>query len=618
MSIKLKSLLLLLLSALIPLIILSFVAYRISSNSLERSIEAQMVKALEDATSKVDTYFLKRQKFFDELVKNDDFLLWIQNRDSGKDIRFLYELFTASFKYLMKKQGITLGLAIYSGDTRIIELNVIQDVVYETGIFGNSDIYIKPDYYALHKKVEWADVVLYESTTRLKKLLKQLNLKGSKTFKGFLYFPSTETVLNGGILNQQLTQLSRAILKEKNELFIKTNGAEYRIVGQTKGDYFVGVMISKDEYMKPIKRLRAAIILIVLATTVVIVLISLFVSRVLTSPILQIAEIAKKIALGNYDVEVGIKRDDELGVLAASFEHMRKKVKDTINSLDKQISDLTTLYDLSNEIREHKDILEVLGLVMETLNVGFDIRKAAVLLKEYNEDIYSLAAQEGLDEQTILNLRLDGKIVRELTDTKEPKVADNKVLDKIRTLVSAEFAPQISNVIIVPLVVYGDLIGVVFVFDYGEEDISSLLKYLGILASQLSSTIFIAGLNEELKEITKQAFDIVLSKIEDAIANAKKYNMPVTFVKLRLRKVLEISEYNQLKSQLYNILEQTDKVYRVGFKELLLVFSGKEGGEAKKVLSTLKKSIDVSFTAVVVSFPENANNKTEILQKLKV
>lgn len=62
---------------------------------------------------------------------------------------------------------------------------------------------------------------------------------------------------------------------------------------------------------------------------VVIALLIIFLSRRLTRPVRELSEASERIALGLYDVELHSKGRDELGLLAAGFERMARKLRES-------------------------------------------------------------------------------------------------------------------------------------------------------------------------------------------------------------------------------------------------------------------------------------------------
>ena len=73
------------------------------------------------------------------------------------------------------------------------------------------------------------------------------------------------------------------------------------------------------------RRLLPAVVIVLL----VVALLAVFLSRRLTRPVQELSEASERIALGLYDVQLRSKGRDELGLLAANFERMAHKLRES-------------------------------------------------------------------------------------------------------------------------------------------------------------------------------------------------------------------------------------------------------------------------------------------------
>jgi sigma-B regulation protein RsbU (phosphoserine phosphatase) len=93
------------------------------------------------------------------------------------------------------------------------------------------------------------------------------------------------------------------------------------------GDTTVVSLARQDDALKAVSTLiqRSVYFLIVLLSGTVIV--SLFTSNSLTSPLVDLFQATKKIAEGHFDIQVKVKSNDEIGSLATSFNSMAEEVQ---------------------------------------------------------------------------------------------------------------------------------------------------------------------------------------------------------------------------------------------------------------------------------------------------
>ncbi|MEH3085344.1 MAG: EAL domain-containing protein [Xylophilus ampelinus] len=81
---------------------------------------------------------------------------------------------------------------------------------------------------------------------------------------------------------------------------------------------------SMDEALAPLRRLQSTLLLLTLAGVAVSVLVSLWTARNLARPIGMLTRFARGIGEGQYPEPIAVRRDDEIGALARTFNRMRE------------------------------------------------------------------------------------------------------------------------------------------------------------------------------------------------------------------------------------------------------------------------------------------------------
>ena len=79
-----------------------------------------------------------------------------------------------------------------------------------------------------------------------------------------------------------------------------------------------------------------------------------FLAKRLTQPIVEITDAATSLAEGNLDRTLNVKQNDEIGILAASFNKMAKQLQESVTSLETQ----------ANEQNQEKEQLEAAILIL--------------------------------------------------------------------------------------------------------------------------------------------------------------------------------------------------------------------------------------------------------------
>ncbi len=137
-------------------------------------------------------------------------------------------------------------------------------------------------------------------------------------------------------------------------------------------NYALIAEIDKAEAFEPIRNLKQVIYLIAAVIIVVILGISLFLAAKLTRPITTLTRSSMEIAEGKLDQRITVSNEDELGILADSFNKMGDAIREKISALDSEISERRLLEDnlrrMSKVFMEAADpiIIENLdGIVIE-------------------------------------------------------------------------------------------------------------------------------------------------------------------------------------------------------------------------------------------------------------
>ena len=77
----------------------------------------------------------------------------------------------------------------------------------------------------------------------------------------------------------------------------------------------------------------------------IVVLIAWWAAQRIATPILKVAEGARSIGRGEFDSEIVVDSDDEVGVLAQEFNEMRRNLKAAVDKLTQEERKLTTIVD---------------------------------------------------------------------------------------------------------------------------------------------------------------------------------------------------------------------------------------------------------------------------------
>ncbi|HXX53424.1 MAG TPA: HAMP domain-containing protein, partial [Thermodesulfovibrionales bacterium] len=152
--------------------------------------------------------------------------------------------------------------------------------------------------------------------------------------------------------------------------------------------------------------------------------VSLRIARGISEPIQMLAEATGEIASGNLEVDITLKRDDEIGLLINSFNHMVKELKDGKASLQKAYveSDRRRLFmeNILENIQSGVISLDAEGtiLAMNTAACAIlNVTSESVMGKNYRE-LLSLLRSDSLQEMIRgIKLRTLGMVEKEIWAT---------------------------------------------------------------------------------------------------------------------------------------------------------------------------------------------------------
>jgi len=105
--------------------------------------------------------------------------------------------------------------------------------------------------------------------------------------------------------------------------------------------WFLAVERETQEIFAPVARLRKTLLLIPFVATILALVLALFISHFISTPITKLKDAAAEIGAGNFDTNIEIKSNDEIGQLGASFKKMAEDVRKTARSIHKLNKEIT-------------------------------------------------------------------------------------------------------------------------------------------------------------------------------------------------------------------------------------------------------------------------------------
>lgn len=140
---------------------------------------------------------------------------------------------------------------------------------------------------------------------------------------------------------------------KKERLFVRAQSRGYK---DYKGlGWILVVEQETQEIFAPVARLRKSLLLVPFAATTFAFVVALFISHFISTPITRLKDAAAEIGAGNFDTNIEIKSNDEIGQLSASFKRMAEGLKVSTTSIHKLNNEITVRKKTEDALRESEE-----------------------------------------------------------------------------------------------------------------------------------------------------------------------------------------------------------------------------------------------------------------------
>ncbi len=282
----------------------------------------------------------------------------------------------------------------------------------------------------------------------------------------------------------------------------------------------VGFFQPQDAYLS-IANLQARNAIIFLAIIAVIVTaLSLWATRLISTPIVQLTDIVEHVAAGNLALQVPVLTKDEIGRLATAFNAMTSQVRSLLGGLELQVAERTkdlerqavqlqTAAEVARDASTLQDIDELLNRTVNLVHDRFGFYHAGIfLLDERNEFAFLRAAnseggQEMLRQGHRLKVGQTG-LVGYVTSSGEPRIALDVDTDAVHF--AHRLLPKTRSEVALPLIVAGNIIGALDIQSiesnaFDEGDITVLQVLADQLAVAIENTHLLAEVRQTVHEL---------------------------------------------------------------------------------------------------------------------
>jgi GAF domain-containing protein/HAMP domain-containing protein len=289
---------------------------------------------------------------------------------------------------------------------------------------------------------------------------------------------------------------SLAVIVPVEEMLVQTTAAREQISLETSRTIFSSLLL-------------------VLAMLVLVVITTLGIGTILTSPLERLTQTAREFARGNLNAEASVTTQDEIGTLAGTLNTMASTLRGLVGSLEQRVSDRTrdlekqalrlrAAAEVARDAASASSLDELLDRSARLIRERFDLYHSGIfLLDETREYAVLRASPTEAGKQLIAaghRLRVGEQgIVGRVAASGEPRIALDTGADPV--FFNNPMLPATHSEMALPLKAKGSVIGVLDVqSDQAEAFSTDDAAVMQVMADQLATAIANARLLGQVEQ----------------------------------------------------------------------------------------------------------------------
>ncbi|MCP5064085.1 MAG: HAMP domain-containing protein [Ignavibacteriae bacterium] len=462
------------------------------------------------------------------------------------------------------------------------------------------------------------------------KAIKSLNMFKYNNGKGYFWINDYESnmimhpinpKLNGQNLKNSTDPNGKKLFIEMEKV-VKTQGEGYvdyqwekpdknkpvdkisYVKGFDKWKWIIGTGIYVDDVQEKISSVSQTFLWIMLLLVIVTITFAYLLAKNISTPLKVLQEMSHKVAKGNSNVSVNIDREDEVGLLAKSFNKMTANLKTLLEEVEeRRIVAEQTANDAKKSQKKSQENEEYLSRNVKTILsemeklAGGDLM-VSVTAERNDDDISSLF--DGFN-QTVSNLK---KMIYQVKEAVEATASASTEISATAEQLSTGAQEQASQTSEVASTIDQIASTITQTSESANEATTIVSKALNIVEDLGSSSKEIGKITQVINDISDQTNLLALNAAIEA-ARAGEYGRGFAVVADEVRKLAERT--SQATTEIKQMIEQTQ-----GYTDQ--VTSAMKKNEGKTIAGIESKS---SVMDVVVEVAESSLEQSQSVEQIK-
>ncbi len=355
----------------------------------------------------------------------------------------------------------------------------------------------------------------------------------------------------------------------------------------TSLNWYVVTFVPQSTLLAPVRQQTQSVVLISILISLISIVIALGLTQILISPILSLTRTSEKITQGDINATATVRTQDEVGILASTFNAMTGRVRDLIGSLEQRVAERTKALerravqlqaagDVGSTAARLRDLNELLRQTTRLISQRFGFYHVGIFLIDDLGEFAVLKASNSEGGLRMLNRQHKLKvgqvgIVGFVTGTGQPRIALNVGQD-VEYFNNPDL-PLTQSEMALPLIAGGKILGALDIQStetaaFTEDDVNTLK----VLADQIAVAIENARLfseNQAALETARRAYGELSTQGWQQLLQDKQAN--IGYISLAEERVAPVSgdaspEFKQAIESGQVVLSEQDKTLYLPIK----------------------------------------------------